>query len=151
MAQLKSGTTIGGNTAYHSGNLPSFEIGDGEVTSAKLATGTNERDWVLARTAGASVGAVGTYAVGWNSTTSNIARGSTISGSSIRVTSASANGSNGPALVFGIMRSESGPSFPTSSTTTLAGTWRAMTYCRGRYRLEGSTHFWYSALWLRIA
>lgn len=37
-------------------------INDAAVTAPKLATTTAERDWVLGRTAGADVGAVGTYA-----------------------------------------------------------------------------------------
>lgn len=38
-------------------------IANGAVTAAKLATGTGERDWVLARIAAAAVGAVGTWAM----------------------------------------------------------------------------------------
>src|SRR5690606_13314436 len=37
-------------------------IANGAVTAAKLATGTQERNWVLSRVAAAPLGAVGTYA-----------------------------------------------------------------------------------------
>ena len=114
------------------------------VQAAALATGTEERDWVLARNAEASTGAVGAYMAGWNSTTTSVAQGGTLAGSNIRVL----NGDLIPGAFDQI--SSLSTSFPTSNTTTLSGTWRAMAYCRGR-RLESGTYFWYPTIWLRIS
>jgi hypothetical protein len=96
-------------------------IQDLAVTSAKLATGTNERNWVLARTAGASAGAVGTYAFLGEANSTSIAVGSTYAGSRLRYA--------------GIMRSA--VSWATNDNNqdvrsrqhqvvTPAGTWRCM-------------------------
>ena len=75
-------------------------IENAAVTSAKLATGNNERDWVLARTAGASAGAVGTYASLYVRAGGSVSIGATFSGA---------------ALAYG------------GGSTSPSGTWRAMT------------------------
>jgi len=62
-------------------------ITDANVTAAKLATGNNERDWVLARTAGAAAGAVGTYAFLRPVIVQNYGVGSTIAGADLRYSS----------------------------------------------------------------
>ena len=89
-------------------------IQDGAVTSAKLATGTGERDWVLARTAGAATGAVGTYS--WlaqsAATTTNITAGTTYAGSGLRY--------------FGYNGTPGGTVIASSYVGTPSGTWRAM-------------------------
>lgn len=89
-------------------------IANGAVTAAKLATGTSERDWVLARVASAPLGAVGTYAslviadaVGI--ATSN--EGDTRPGSELRWSPTDLSGSG---------------SQPPVSSTSPSGTWRCM-------------------------
>ena len=70
---------------------------NGAVTSAKLATGSGERDWVLERTAGASRGAVGTYAFCVQVSGGIPSAGGTVAGSSLRYTHANNfNGSGTP-------------------------------------------------------
>ena len=63
--------------------------------SEDFQTGTPERDWVLARTAGAGAGAVGTYAMAWAFGIQNF--GSTVAGSSLYPSNAD-NSSFGSAL-----------------------------------------------------
>jgi hypothetical protein len=95
------------------------KIANANVTSAKLATGNNERDWVLARTAGASVGAVGTYA--WLGTTpgnTSVTAGGTKAGSGLRYAVMGANNFwNNTSLATSTAGGNGG---------TPAGTWRAM-------------------------
>ena len=106
-------------------------IQNSAVTSAKLATGTNERDWVLARTAGASTGAVGTYAFLVKTTGGALGAGGTIAGSNLRYA----------ALVF-FNSHNHGFSYPNNnilpastshgtSSGTPSGTWRIMGYVSG--------------------
>ena len=99
-------------------------IEDAALDTTVTSAGT---DWVLARTAGASVGAVGTYALlGRSATDGQFSLGQTLAGSGLRYFAA---------------RSTAGSSFsadlPTGTTSapyrgnggTPAGTWRAM--CNG--------------------
>ena len=78
-------------------------------------TGTDERDWVLGRNAGAAAGAVGTYVMGRYTRTfgAGPAFGEAVSGSLI----------------------ESSNTSGSLSFVSLSGTWRAM----GRSNLSGST------------
>ena len=69
-------------------------IAGGAVTAAKLATGTGERDWVLARIAAAAVGAVGTYAFLYNSGSATLP-GETRPASLLRYSSAAGGSSSG--------------------------------------------------------
>ena len=116
------------------------ELASGAVDDSHLQTGTDERDWVLARIAGASTGAVGTYA--FFEYTTNTAPGGTVSGSSLTYTGAfsrlDGNSSNWLANYNG--------------SSTASGTWR----CMGRIAMNiggsgmddvdvGAT------LWLRIS
>lgn len=64
------------------------KLADAAVTSVKLGAGTNERDWVLARTAAASVGAVGTYAMLTIDPPANLEPGATVAGSSLNYNNA---------------------------------------------------------------
>jgi|SRR5690625_2308759 len=84
------------------------KVNNRAITEAKLATGSAERNWVLARTAGASAGAVGTYAFVTKASTSGgiYSWDSTVPGS--RIVPAS------------IIDSALG------STSFLSGTWRVM-------------------------
>jgi hypothetical protein len=107
-------------------------INDSAVTTAKLAT--NERmntTNVLNSTAGASVGAVGTYAYCVKLTSTTISAGSTISGSNLR---------------YGGLGRDSEGAFLNVYSGTPAGTWRAMGYA-------GSTNFstYSGTVWLRIS
>ena len=117
-------------------------IEDAALDTTVTAAGT---DWVLARNAGAATGVVGAYMVGWNSTTGNVARGGTLAGSSIRVLNGVLDRS-----ALDQMENPDSSAFPTTNTTTLSGTWRAMAYCQGR-SLVGNTYSWYPTLWLRIS
>ena len=56
-------------------------IGSGNITSTYLATGSTERDWVLARIAGLSEGVVGSYMLG--DSTSNPDWGDNVAGSTL--------------------------------------------------------------------
>jgi hypothetical protein len=59
-AKIAAGNVLTANIA--DGNVTTAKIADANVTSGKLAATTNEVNWVLARTAGATTGAVGSYA-----------------------------------------------------------------------------------------
>jgi hypothetical protein len=101
-------------------------IQDGAISASKFQTGTGERDWVLARTSVASVGAVGTYAFLRNASGTSVSPGGTLAGSS---------------LAYG--------GAPSYATYAPSGTWR----CMG-YSVSGSdpygTYTSYT-VWLRIS
>src|SRR5690554_1637565 len=61
---------------------------NGELGAEKFQGGTVERDWVLARTAQAAVGSVGSYAMLRKTSGTSIAAGETASGSSLNYSSA---------------------------------------------------------------
>ena len=109
-------------------------IQDGAVTDAKLnatvtAAGTN---WVLARTATAGVGAVGTYAFLQSTNGTALSPGQTKAGSN---------------LAYAGLFTEDGDSARVYSETAPAGTWRAM----GRDPSQGSPARRGITLWLRIS
>src|SRR5699024_6996147 len=90
------------------------KIANSNVTAQKLATGGNENNWVRARTATSTAGAVGTYAfVGRTGNTTNPSNptttnwNGTIAGSNLRLASG-------------------GNSF--NNSASLSGTWRIMGY-----------------------
>jgi hypothetical protein len=58
-------------------------IQDSAVTAVKLATGTNERDWVLARTAGAGAQAIGSYALSTRGVDTSWSSGQTFAASQL--------------------------------------------------------------------
>lgn len=119
------------------------------VQAAALDTGTDERDWVLARTAGATVGVVGSYIVAWNTTTTNIDANGTIAGTNLRYNSTGSSAGNNFETI-----TDSSTTFPTSGRSTLSGTWRAIQASRGRFT-SGSgrdiNYNWFPSLWLRIS
>jgi hypothetical protein len=137
----------------------------GTPTAPTAATGTNTTQLATtafvnaeiandigAAYAGLSALGVGSYVAAWNTTTTAVAVGGTIAGSSLRYVSANvATGSaNDP---FGSV-AQSSSTFPTSDTTTLSGTWRAMTLGGGRITTGGgrsTTYRWNVSLWLRTA
>mgnify|MGYP001767810195 CR=1 FL=1 len=109
-------------------------LADAALGPAASAT-TAGRDWVLARTALADVGAVGTYAFLKTASAINadIAAGATRAGSELRYAGVTEDGGIGS------------PFIGTSSSP--AGTWRCMGFIdyRGQSGTLGTT------LWLRIA
>ena len=102
-------------------------IQDSAVTSAKLATGSGEVNWVLARTAGATRGAVGTYTMA-----AIIPNGVTVAGNATRA------GSD-----LGYARADA------SVTETIGvGTWRNMGASVTGVATPGAAQV---TQWLRIA
>lgn len=89
---------------------------------------------VLNATAGASVGAVGTYALAWRVTDGLVNPGDTVAGSDLRYANDGGNGG------------ESG-----FSTTALPGTWRLMGALTWRNGSSGFVGPHKTSLWLRIA
>jgi hypothetical protein len=139
---------------------PAIETGgitDANVTAAKLATGNNERDWVLARTAGAAAGAVGTYALLRASSPRN--PDATLAGSSLTYAGALNSVSANAGSLSGTAISLRSFSFSAGSSTALSGTWR----CMGRISTSAtsssgnpdagtdSRSAFASTLWLRIS
>lgn len=118
-----------GRTSLADGSVTTAKIADANVTAAKLATGTSERDWVLARTADASAGAVGTYVFAVRANA--VSFGSTESGSNLRVAS-----------------SWNYRPFPTTNPS-LSGTWRCMGVNETTTDEFGAIYF--GTLWLRIS
>ena len=100
-----------------------------------------ERDWVLSRTAGASVGAVGTYAwLGETATNTSTAPGGTRAGSALRYAGVIGTSSWGGAETsLAINRASQ------AYTNTPPGTWR----CMGHSLSEPGRHA--ATLWLRIS
>lgn len=99
---------------------------------------------VLSATAGAAVGAVGTYAVLYNRSLADVATNGTIAGSSL--------GSFGAGGIFNTFDTQTTQSntFGTAQT----GTWRALAFCyrRTSYTCEGGDYYQYRpSLFLRIS
>jgi hypothetical protein len=116
--------------------VTSSKIEDNAVTSSKLGTSNSIRDWVLARTAAASAGAVGTYAFMLKTTIGDVTKGGTVSGS---------------ALKFAGLLRRTGDQSSVGVTTgdTASGTWR----CMGDVESSGSgsTIYRTATVWLRIS
>ena len=101
-----------------------------QPTAAVVSTST-----VLSATAGASVGAVGSYALCIKTSTATLAAGNTLAGASLRYAGgASTYGGSGGSTVF-------------LASGTPSGTWRLMGYiaafCQGCQTFAGAS------LWLR--
>ena len=114
-------------------------LDDNVVTDAKLGTTATSAgtDWVLARTAGAAVGAVGTYAFLNTTNTTAYTEGTTLAGSSLRYSSG-LNYSQGTSERIAV------------NGGTPSGTWRAM----GRREATNdgaAANSISSTLWLRIS
>src|SRR5690625_686890 len=117
-------------------NVTTAKIANSNVTAQKLATGGNENNWVRARTATSTAGAVGTYAfvtryggmsgfpTNWNGT---------IAGSSLR-----------PASLYWDMMTY-------DSNTPLSGTWRIMGYQVRPHSRGGGSNADTATLALRIS
>ena len=114
------------------------------IAAAALQTGTNELNWVLYRTAGASVGAVGTYAFLGSTNTTAVTPGSTKAGSSLRYAGIYRDNAtwNGGATTVGGSK---------AVTTAPAGTWMCMGYDGSSPIGGGENSHFGATLWLRIA
>lgn len=106
-------------------------LADAALGPAASAT-TAGRDWVLARTALADVGAVGTYAFLRTAITAHVAAGATRAGSALSYA--------------GVNESDNTIPFVGSSGTP-SGTWR----CMGYLYYPGLSGSYGTTLWLRIA
>lgn len=106
------------------------------VLAGGLATGNNERDWVLARTASAAVGAVGTYAWLYDNEFRITNPGEARAGSQLRYAGVSLSANSGTTDGF-------------FSGTAPAGTWRCMGYSRGGGAALGNSKGFTE--WLRIS
>src|SRR5690606_13331345 len=93
-------------------------IADGAVTAAKLATGTQERNWVLSRVAAAPLGAVGTYA--------SLVIADAAMGSGFIATSNEGDTRPGSDLRWSPTDLSGSGSMPPISSTSPSGTWRCM-------------------------
>lgn len=99
--------------------------------------------------AGLAALAVGTYIIAWNTSTTAVASGGTIAGSSLRYHSALGAGNDPFETKAGATTT-----FPTTNTTALTGTWRALTHGGGRITTGGgrsTSYEWPAAIWLRTA
>jgi len=127
--------------ASHTGDVTgaaALTIGAKKVLASMLNDGTNERNWVLARYAGAAFGAVGTYVLGRvglgleGGGRINMTAGGTTSGANIY-----------PSYIWA---SGVGQYSKTVADETLTGTWRNM---GPAWSISGATIV--VSLWLRIA
>lgn len=103
------------------------------------------RDWVLARNAAADVGAVGTYAVLYNNSASNIASNSTVAGGSLGLRTGAIANINHFSTAFSTL------SF---IGVAQSGTWRCLTSTGGvqvEYTEFGFNYTFYPGLFLRIS
>jgi hypothetical protein len=116
-AQINSGTVAVARLGSGTPGSGNFLRGDGSWQTVPASTPSTAD--VLNATAGASLGAVGTYAfLGLNATNTAISENSTIAGSSLRYL-----GSN-------IRVDTGGSNTGTSVGGTPSGTWRAMGHCQ---------------------
>lgn len=106
-----SGTFSGSITAANLGALASKST----VTASDLATDDSIRDWVLARTAAAALGAVGTYAFLSGTANTRYVAGTTYAGSGLQYAGLYTSDASTPV-----------DTKPFLSGTSPSGTWRAM-------------------------
>ena len=127
-----SGSLSSGNVTVSiaTGGVTNALVGNGQLGSEKFQTGTEERNWVLARCAAGAVGAVGTYAL-MRKTGTGYNPGATIAGSELQYA--------------GLGEEVSGNGFTLFTSTSPSGTWRCMGYAPFNLSYRVAT------LWLRIA
>lgn len=104
---------------------------------------------VGAETAALAARDVGTYIVAWNTSTTAVASGGTIAGSSLRYQSTLASGLN-PFET----KTQASSTFSTTGNTALTGTWRALTHGGARITVSSgrsTSYEWPAAIWLRTA
>jgi hypothetical protein len=128
-----SGSLSSGNVTVSiaTGGVTNTLVGNGQLGSEKFQTGTEERDWVLARCAAGAVGAVGTYAFMKKTDTGSYNPGATIAGSKLQYA--------------GVGEEVSGTGFAILTSTSPSGTWRCMGYA------PLNMSYYVATLWLRIA
>ena len=129
-----TGVSVAGNlasgnvtVAIASGGVGNTQVANAALGAEKFKSGTTERDWVLARIAGATAGGVGSYALLYSTNDYNM--GDETAGSNLRYPSIGIDGN-------GFLR------YATAGTPT--GTWR----CMG---IGTSTYTGSITLWLRIS
>lgn len=147
-----TGVTFNDGSTLQSGNIPAANMGSGTANSSTFLRG--DRTWaavpasapttaqVLTATAGASVGAVGTYALLAFASSGTLSQGSTVAGSNLTYT--------GYSSVDTIIDSSTDNPIYMSGAwpTTVSGTWRIMG--RTRSFIVGSYQYGVS-LFLRIS
>ena len=117
---LSTGTVAAARLGSGTPGATNFLRGDG---SWQVISTTPTTDQVLTATAGAAVGAVGTYALCAKFTTGNLTAGATIAGSSLRY----AGGSPGSTTAV--------------LSGTPSGTWRIMGYASGSQSISCGTAY----------
>jgi hypothetical protein len=125
--------TIAKLSASGTANSTTFLRGDN--TWATVSS-TPTTDQVLSATAGASVGAVGSYAILAFANNGTLAAGTTIAGSSCRYTSVNGRWQQNNFI---------------DSSGTPSGTWRVMGFGSGIYDAELGSWVTYATLFLRIS
>ncbi len=138
-----SGTTTAaiGSSALASGTADSTTFLRGDRTWQTISS-TPTTDQVLSATAGASVGAVGTYAfLVSTSTGTTYGAGDTASGSALRYGGVGMNATS-DAFAGSVVVSASG---------TPSGTWRCMGRARPYFDSNSSVQYYGYTLWLRIS
>ena len=144
---LPSGTTV---TALRDNPVAIAEgaAGAPRVVAGALAETNDERDWVLARTASAGEGAVGTYAfLGVNNSSHSNTFGQTRAGSSL-FPAGIVSAADG--FAFNGIRTSAGVGAQNSAR---AGTWRCMGVVRSLPEdpVQGVASRFGASLWLRIS
>jgi len=104
------------------------------ISASVLATDAAMVNWVLARTAGATSGVVGSYIVAWNYSTGSISANGTVAGSSLRYST----GQNGFAIAQGTVGA------------ALTGTWRAIIGVPAPFSDPPNPTAYYPGFFLRI-
>lgn len=108
IAEGASGAPRIQNAAMDTDSVDNANVVNGTLGAEKFQSGATERDWVLARTSGAAVGAVGTYAYAETAGGTTVAPGDTTAGSNLDYA-----GTDDAGGVVG-------------SVVSLTGTWRSM-------------------------
>ena len=103
---LRDNVTALAEGAAGAPKIKNAAVDTGVLGADKFQTGTTERDWVMARNAGASDGVIGTYAFAW--TTATRIPGAILSGGSLY-----------PTDTLGV------------TFSPLSGTWKCMGYASG--------------------
>ena len=150
-----SGNVTGtGTLATVNANVGSFTVASITVNAKGLVTAASTGSapapttaQVASAYAGIAALDVGSYSVLINTSTSNVSVGGTIAGSSLNhswtnntsLAGASWSGYSANSTTYG------------GGGTSCSGTWRAMSYSKGRSGPNGKTYYWGSSFFLRIS